>query len=135
MAAMGLLRRVLYLQAAVWGITGAALALIPHIVLETIFNQVSYPDYAFVRMLGLDDVAVAMVMVLVAPRARDVWWWSWAFVFPTALTAVVAVLNVTVSLPDGSSPVMWWLVAIVNFLLTAALLLGLARTGRERPLP
>jgi hypothetical protein len=132
---MTLLRRVLYLQAALWGITGVALAIFPHIVLETIFRQVPYRDYAFVRILGLDDAALAMLMVLVAQRAKDVWWWSWAFVFPTALAAIVAVLNATVSLPEFSSSVMWWLLAGVNAVFAAALLMGLARTARERPLP
>jgi hypothetical protein len=134
-AAMSLLRRVLYLEAAVWGITGVALAIFPHIVLETIFNQVTYRDYALVRILGVEDVAMAMLMVLVAQRAREVWWWSWAFFFPTILIAIVAVLNATLSLPRYSSSVMWWLLAGVNTAFAGALLLGLARTGRERPLP
>jgi hypothetical protein len=132
---MALLRRVLYLQAAVWAITGAALALVPHFVLQTIFKQVPYNDYAFVRILGLDDIALAMLMVLVAQRATELWWWAWAFVFPTALIAVVAVLNVTISLSKFSSSVMWWLLAAVNLAFVAALLAGLARTGTERPLP
>ena len=132
---MSLLRRVVYLEAAVWGITGVALAIFPHIVLETIFNQAPYADYAFVRILGVDDVAMAMLMVLVAQRARELWWWSWAFFFPTILIAIVAVLNATLSLPRFSSSLMWWLLAAVNAVLAGALLLGLARTGRERPLP
>jgi hypothetical protein len=132
---MSVLRRVLYLQAAVWGIGGVGLALIPHIVLETIFNQAPYPEYAWVRMLGIEDVALAMLMILVAQRATELWWWSWAFVFPTALIALVAVLNATLSLTKFSSPVMWWLLAGVNVAFTAGLLLGLARTARERPLP
>ena len=94
-----------------------------------------YNDYAFVRILGLDDIALAMLMVLVAQRARDVWWWSWAFVFPTGLIAVVAVLNVTLSLPNQSAPALWWLIAALHAALLVGLFLGLARTSRERPLP
>jgi hypothetical protein len=134
-SAVSLLRRVLYFEAAVWGVTGVALAIFPHIVLETIFNQVAYRDYAFVRILGVEDVAMAMLMVLVAQRARELWWWSWAFFFPTILIAIVAVLNATLSLPRFSSSLMWWLLAGVNAVFAGALLLGLARTGRERPLP
>jgi len=132
---MALLRRVLYLQAAVWAIAGAGLAVFPHFLLLTLFNQIYYPDYAWVRIAGLETFALAMLMVLVAQRASDVWWWSWAFVFPTGLIAVVAVLNVTLSLPNQSAPALWWLIAALHAVLLVGLFLGLARTSRERPLP
>jgi hypothetical protein len=76
-----------------------------------------------------------MLMVLVAHRAEDVWWWSWAFVIPTGLIAVVAALNASISLPELSSSVLWWLLAGISTALVAGLFLGLARTSRERPLP
>jgi hypothetical protein len=132
---MTLLRRVLYLQAAVWAIAGVSLAVLPHFVLVTLFNQIYYPDYAWVRIVGLQTFALAMLMVLVAQRAVDVWWWSWAFLFPTGLIAVVAALNVTLSLPNQSAPELWWLIAAVHAALLVGLFWGIARTARERPLP
>ena len=55
--------------------------------------------------------------------------------FPTGLIAVVAVLNVTLSLPNQSAPALWWLIAALHAVLLVGLFLGLARTSRERPLP
>jgi hypothetical protein len=126
---------MLYLHAALWAVGGAALTVFPRIVLVNLFNQVAYGDYAWVRIVGLQAVGLAMLMVLVAHRAEDVWWWSWAFVIPTGLIAVVAALNASISLPELSSSVLWWLLAGISTALVAGLFLGLARTSRERPLP
>jgi hypothetical protein len=132
---MRLLRRVLYLQAAVYAVSGAALAAMPRFVVTTLFGQVHYPEYAWVRVTGLEALGLAMFMVLVAQRAPEVWWWSWAFVLPTVLITVVAVANALVGLPEGSSGVLWWILAAVNAAFTTGLIWGLARTGQERPLP
>jgi hypothetical protein len=132
---MRLLRTVLYLQAAVYALAGAALAALPRFVVTTMFGQVHYSEYAWVRVTGLEALGLAMFMVLVAQRAPEVWWWSWAFVLPTLLITVVAAANALVGLPEGSSGVLWWILAVVNAAFTAALILGLARTGQERPLP
>jgi hypothetical protein len=125
---------MLYLHAALWAVGGAALTVFPRIVLVNLFNQVAYGDYAWVRIVGLQAVGLAMLMVLVANRAADVWWWSWAFVIPTGLIAIVAALNASISLPDLSSSVLWWLLAGISAALAAGLFWGLARTSRERPL-
>ena len=132
---MALLRRVLYLQAAVYGVVGAAIAALPRFVTTTLFGQVHYPEYAWVRIAGLEAIGLAMFMVLVAQRAPDVWWWSWGFVIPSVLITVVAVVNAALGLPEGSSAVLWWMVAAVNAAFAAGLVWGLARTGQERPLP
>jgi len=132
---MALLKRILYLHAAVWAIAGAGLAVFPHQILIHLFKQEGYVDYAWIRILGLESLGLAMLMVLVAQRAADVWWWSWAFVVPTILIAVVAVLNATLSLPKFSSSVLWWLLAAVSAALAAGLAWGLVRTSRERALP
>ena len=89
---MALLRRILYLHSAVWAIAGAGLAVFPHQILIHLFKQAGYADYAWIRILGIESLGLAMLMVLVAQRAADVWWWSWAFVVPAILIAVVAVL-------------------------------------------
>src|SRR5436309_14224433 len=130
-----LLRRVLYLMAAVNAVTGLALAAVPKLVVKTLFSQVPYPEYAWVRIVGVEAFGLAMLQVLVAHRAPDVWWWSWAFLIVEALVAVVAALNATFGLTAGSSAVLWWLIAGVNALFTAGLVWGIGRTAEERPLP
>jgi hypothetical protein len=130
-----LLRRVLYLLAAVNALTAVAFAAVPKLMLKTLFGQVPYPEYAWVRIGGIEAFGLAMLQVLVAHRAAEVWWWSWAFVIVEGLIAVVAALNALLGLPAGSSGVLWWLIAGVNALFTAGLVWGIGRTAQERPLP
>jgi hypothetical protein len=132
---MRILRRFLYVTAALNAVVGLALALVPKIVTKNLFAQVPYPEYAWVRIVGIQAFALAMLQVLVAQRSTDVWWWSWAFVLVEGLIAVVAALNAIFGLVPGSSPVLWWLIAGVNSVLTVGLIWGLGRTGQERPLP
>jgi len=132
---MRILRRFLYVTAALNAVVGLALALVPKIVTKNLFAQVPYPEYAWVRIVGIQAFALAMLQVLVAQRSTDVWWWSWAFVLVESLIAVVAALNAIFGLIPGSSPVLWWLIAGVNSVLTVGLIWGLGRTGQERPLP
>ncbi len=132
---MALLRRVLYLQAAVWTLAGVALAALPRFVLSTVFGQVHYPEYAWVRIVGVTSFALALFMVLVAQRADEVWWWAWAFVIADVLIVVVAGANAAFGLPKGSSAALWWMLAAVSAVFAAGLVWGLGRTGQERPLP
>jgi hypothetical protein len=130
-----ILRRFLYLTAAANAIVGVGLAAVPKFATKTVFSQVPYPEYAWVRIAGIQAFGLAMLQVLVAQRSNEVWWWSWAFVLVEGLIAVVAALNAAVGLVPGSSGILWWLVAVVNAALTAGLLWGIGRTGQERPLP
>ena len=132
---MRILRRFLYLLAAVNAASGLALATVPQLVVKTLFAQVSSPEYAWIRIGGVEAFGLAMLQVLVAHRAAEVWWWSWAFVIVEGVVAVVAALNALVGLPTGSSSVLWWLIAGVNALFTAGLVWGIGRTAQERPLP
>lgn len=122
-------------MAAVNAVAGLALATAPKFVTKTMFAQVPYTEYAWVRIGGIQAFGLALLQVLVAQRAAEVWWWSWAFVVVEGLIAVVAALNALVGLAPGSSSVLWWLIAAVNGVLTAGLLWGIGRTGQERPLP
>ncbi len=129
---MNLLKRVLYLEAALWALEGALLGVLPHFVLVTIARLGPYPEYAWVRVAGIQAVAMAMLMVLVANRSKDVWWWSWAFVFETGAIAAFAVLKAALRMGQGPWA-FWWLSTAVAALFTAALLWGIVRTGRETP--
>lgn len=132
---MNILRRFLYITAAVNAVVGLTLAVLPKFVTRTIFAQVALPEYAWVRIGGVQAFGLAMLQVLVAQRATDVWWWSWAFVIVEGLVAVIAALNAAFGLAPGASSVLWWLIAGVNAVLTAGLLWGIGRSGQEHPLP
>ena len=72
-------------------------------------------------------------MVLVARRLAELWWFAWAFLIASAGSAIVAALNALFGLPDGASPLLWWLFAAASTRVTVGLLAGLAKTGTERP--
>jgi hypothetical protein len=72
-------------------------------------------------------------MVLVARRLETLWWFAWAFVLASAGSAIVALLNALFGLPDGVSPLLWWVFAAFSTAFTVGLLAGLAKTGTERP--
>jgi hypothetical protein len=128
-----LLKRVLLVQAAVWAVCGLAIAVAPRFVLVTLFDLPEAPDLGYVRVAGVCSLSLAMLMVLLSRRLDDLWWWSWAFVVAAAGTALVALLNALFGLPDGASPLLWWLFAGTSAAFTIGLLAGLARAGIERP--
>jgi hypothetical protein len=127
-----LLRRVLILQAGVWAACGLAIAVIPRFVLVTIFDLPAQPDQGYVRIAGIFAFSLSLLMVLVARRLTDLWWFAWAFVIATGGSAIVAALNALWGLPEGTSPLLWWLFAAASTLFTFGLVAGLARTGTER---
>lgn len=131
---MGILKRTLYLQAAVTGLAGVGLAIAPRALVVSLFDQVAYPEYAFIRFTGALSIGLALLMVLVAHHADGAWWWSWAFVITDFVVAAVAAANVAFGLPGGSSALLWWLVFAANLAFTLALIYGLAATAREHPI-
>jgi len=132
---MNALRRVLYLQAAVWAIAGAALAAAPRFLLVTLFHQPRHQEFAWLRVLGAQGIGLGLVMVLVAHRIEELWWWSWAFALATVATAAVALLNAAFGLAPHESSVLWWMFAAVAVLFSLGLLYGLYAASREQPLP
>jgi hypothetical protein len=128
------LRKTLYLNALVWSVVGLALAALPQFVVATLFGQMRYPEYAWIRVVGIEAFALAMFMVLVAHRVAELWWWSWGFLIPTLGMCLIAVLNALFGLRPGSSPVLWWIFAGVTAGFSTALLYGIFRTGQERPI-
>jgi hypothetical protein len=130
---MTFLRRALQAFAAVWAGCGAVVALAPRWALVTLFSQVPYPDYTYVRVCGVSAIGLAMLAVLVSRRLDDVWWWSWALAVTAVLVTVVTALHALLSVPEGSGSLLWWLFAGINAALGAALLMGMARAGQEKP--
>ncbi len=130
---MAILRRFLYYTAALWAVCGVAVAAAPHWVLVSLFKQVEFPDYAYVRVTGAMSVGLALLMVLVAQRMDELWWFSWAFVLTGAAIVTITGLHAIFGVPGGSSAVLWWLFAGSNAALTAGLLFGMAMAGQERP--
>lgn len=129
---MKFLRSVLYLDAAVWAITGLLLTFVPALVLEDIFGQVAVGEYSWVRMAAILGICVAMLMFMVAHRIEDLWWFAWAFVLTETALALLALGNALVGLPEGSGALLWWLFALISAGFAVAMLVGLAKTGLER---
>ena len=130
---MDLLRRVMILQATVWAACGVTIAVAPRFVLVTMFDLPPQSDIGYVRIAGVFSLSLSMLMVLVARRLAELWWFAWAFVFASAGSAIVAALNALFGLPEGASPLLWWVFAAVSTAFTLGLLSGIAKTGTERP--
>jgi hypothetical protein len=132
---MQILRRTLYVQAAVWTFAGLSLAIAPELVLVTIFGQPRFQEFAWQRIVGLQAVGLAMLMVLVAHRIEDVWWWSWAFALVTTAMAAVTLLNVAFGLGPHQPAGLWWLLSAIFVLFALSLLIGLYAASQEQPNP
>ena len=130
---MDALRRVLYFTALIWGMAGVLLSVFPRFFLVTLFGQPVYEEYAWVRVGGIDAVALALLAVLVAHYVQQAWWWTWAFVLVAAGEALVFTFNAWLGTPPGAAVWPWWLFAGGQWALAAALVYGLARAGSESP--
>ncbi len=130
---MPLLRRTLHAMAAVWALCGIALVVAPRFVLVDVFDQVPYPDYAYVRVTGVLSFCAALLMVITARRLEDMWVFVWAYVFAAVGTFVIAFANAAWGHPADSSPLLWWLFAGASLVFSGGLIAGLAKTGTERP--
>ena len=117
------------LQAAVWAACGVAIAVAPRFVLVTMFDLPPLPDQGYVRIAGIFAFSLSLLMVLVARRLAELWWFAWAFVIATAGSAIVAALNALFGLPDGASPLLWWVFAAVSTAFTSACSPGSRRPG------
>jgi hypothetical protein len=124
---------MLYLTALIWGLAGLLLTTVPRFLLVTLFSQPAYEEYAWVRIGGIDAVALALLAVLVAHHLDETWWWTWAFVIVAAGEAAVFTLNALIGAPPGAAVWPWWLFAAGQWVLAAGLVYGLARAGVERP--
>jgi hypothetical protein len=128
-----LLRRLLYWQAALWLLLAVPLGLFPRPVLEGLFGQARLTEYAWVRIVAVQAVVLALLMILVAQKIEDLWWWSWAFAIMAVGIATVCVINAIFGLPPNASAVLWWLLGGVSAALGAGLLVGMGMAGQEKP--
>jgi len=130
---MLVLRRVLKLQALLWVMGSLPEVVAPRWFLVTVFQQAEYPDYAYVRSMGIMCVGFALMMVLVAQRLEVVWWWAWAFAVINCALATVCALTAMFGASEGSATLYWWILAGTNAAFAALLMLGLGRASQENP--
>ena len=130
---MDLLKRVLLIEAGVWAVCGLAITVVPRFVLVTMFDLPPLPDQGYVRVAGVFAFSLSLLMVLVARRLDALWWFAWAFVIATAGSAIVAFLNALFGLPDGASPLLWWLFALASTAFTVGPAGRAREDGTERP--
>lgn len=131
---MSALKRTLYLQAAVWAACGFGLFIAPRFVVVTLFGQPPLGDVAWLRLLGVHALGLAMFMVLVAHRLQELWWWTWAIAFVTLGVAAVVVLHAALGVSPTQSSALWWIFSLVAVGFAAGLLYGLAVTAQQHPL-
>jgi hypothetical protein len=129
---MSLLRRVLYLDALLTAGASILLITIPGTV-PRLLDQPVPADQAWLRLLGVAGIVLALAMVLVGHRVEDLWWWCWAFVALNAGSAAVATLHAAFGLPPGAAGWPWWALGLGSWALAFAFLWGIARAGVERP--
>jgi hypothetical protein len=128
---MKLLKRVLYWEAGLLAVSGLLSASFPRWLLETVFAQPPSPE-VWVRVAGVQAMGFAMLAVVIGHRIEQLWWASWAYVITGALVAAVTAGYALFGLSDGTSAVLWWLMAVESTVVTGGLLVGLAQTGTER---
>lgn len=114
---------------------GLALAIAPRVTLQTIFGQPHFYDAAWLRLLGLQTMCLAMLMVLVGHRIQELWWWSWAFELTNVALSVLVVLNAAFGRAPGEPALLWWVFSLIALGFACAMLYGLFVASREQPLP
>jgi hypothetical protein len=128
-----LLQRLLKVQAALWLLWSVAVLIAPAWVAEGVMGQPPLSQYAWLRELGIMGLVLAMLMVLVSQRIEELWWWSWAFAVLEVGTATLLVLTALLGLPSGATAWPWWVLAGLNGVIGAGLLIGMSDAGQEKP--
>jgi hypothetical protein len=130
---MSLLRRALGAGAVLLLALSAPLVVIPRTIVETVMGQGPTGDDVWIRLFGTAAVALALFHVLVLRKLDDLWWWCWAFVIFDGSMAAIVITHATVGLPDGSAAWPWWVFGAISALFTGLFVVGLAKTGQEKP--
>jgi hypothetical protein len=129
---MAILRRILYWEAAIWGLLGAAAAVAPRLLLEGILDQAPYPSYALVRVGGAQAIGTALLAVLIGQHVDDHWWWSWAIAFVAAASATIFAATAVFAVPAASAAWPWWTLTAMAVASAAGILAGVAVAGAEQ---
>jgi len=128
---MQLLRRVLYLQAALAAIGGLVLVFLPGLLVST-FSLSPQAESAWIRLMGIQSITLAMLAVLIAQSIEEKWWWAWAFVVGNTLIATFAILKGALGLTAPSDRWFWIAYGAGHALIAILELAGIGRTGQER---
>jgi hypothetical protein len=124
---------VLRWQAVLWAAFGLVLIVAPGWLVEVVFDQPVLGEDAWLRVAGVLAIVLAGQMVLVGHRIEELWWWTWLFVLLELGTAIVFVLNAVTGIADGSPVWPWWVLGGLNMGFALLEVVGLAKTGTERP--
>jgi len=130
---MSLLRGALGVGAFLLLALSAPLVVIPRTIVETVMGQGTTGDDVWIRLFGAAAVALALFHVLILRKLDDLWWWCWALVIFDGMTAVIVITHAAVGLPDGSAAWPWWVFGATSALFAGVYLVGLAKTGQEKP--
>jgi len=130
---MSLLRGALGAGAVLLLALSAPLVAIPRTIVESVMGQGSTGDEVWIRLFGTGAVALALFHVLILRKLDDLWWWCWAFVIFDGLIAVIVIIHAAVGLSEGSAAWPWWVFGATSALFTALFVVGLAKTGQEKP--
>lgn len=128
---MKLLRRVLYWHAVALAAIGLALAIVP----GSVSGLLGQPGAStiWLRLVGIQAVGFALMQVIIGHRVETLWWFSWTFVLVSAAAAAAALGHAALGVAVAAPTWPWWTLAGWMAAATAGLLVGLARTGLERP--
>jgi len=130
---MSLLRGALGVGAVLLLALSVPLVAIPRTIVETVMGQGATGYDVWVRLFGTGAVALALFHVLILRKLDDLWWWCWAFVIFDGLIAVIAILHAAAGLPEGSAAWPWWVFGGISASFTGLFVVGLAKTGQEKP--
>jgi fluoride ion exporter CrcB/FEX len=82
---------------------------------------------------GALSLTLGLFAVMVA-RRDDAWWWAWAFAIATGLCGTISTLHAAFGLPEDAEAFLWLLFAVVSWILTAGLVVGITRASQEHPI-
>jgi hypothetical protein len=130
---MSLLRGALGVGAVLLLALSALLVAIPRTIVETVMGQGTTGDDVWIRLFGTSALALALFHVLILRKLDDLWWWCWALVIFDGVTAVIVITHAAVGLPEGSAAWPWWVFGATSASFAGLYLVGLAKTGQEKP--
>jgi hypothetical protein len=130
---MTVLRRVLGQGALLLLLLSVPLVVLPRTMVEDVLGQTVVVDDIWIRLFGAGCLALGLFHVLILRKLEDLWWWCWAFVVFDGSISVICLSHAAVGIPEGSAAWPWWVLGGATGAFTALYLVGLAKTGQEKP--